>query len=55
MFDCTLGNYTGTEYKIELLKRAQPCHPKPFPIPKVLEETLKTDGCRLVSIGVLKY
>ena len=35
MFDGTLGNYTGTKYKIELLKVAQPCHAKPFPIPKI--------------------
>ena len=34
MFDGTLGNYTGTEYKIELLKGAQPYHAKSFPIPK---------------------
>ena len=43
MFDGTLGNYTGTEYKIELLKGAQPYHAKPFPIPKIYEETLKIE------------
>ena len=42
MFDGTLGNYTGTEYKIELQKGAQPYHTKPFPIPKIHEETLET-------------
>ena len=51
MFDGTLGNYTGTEYKIELLEGAQPNYAKPFPIPK---ETLKTKVNMLVSIGVLK-
>ena len=35
IFDGTFGNYTGTEYKIELLKGAQPYHAKSFPIPKV--------------------
>ena len=37
MFDGTLGNYTGTEYKIKLLEGAKPYHAKPFPIPKVYE------------------
>ena len=46
MFNGTLGNYTGTEYKIELPKGAQPYHAKPFPIPKVHEETLKTENNR---------
>ena len=41
MFDGTLGFYTFIEYKIELLEGAQPYHAKPFPIPKVYEETLK--------------
>ena len=36
-----LGNYTGTEYKIEPLEGAQLYHAKPFPIPKIHEETLK--------------
>ena len=54
MFDSTLGNYTGTEYNIELLEGAKPHQANPFPIPKVHEETLKTEADRLVSIGVLK-
>ena len=32
MFDGTLGNFTGFEYKIELLEGAQLQHAKPFPI-----------------------
>ena len=51
MFDGKLGNYTGTEYKIELLKGDQPYHANPFPILKVHEETLKTEVNRLLSIG----
>ena len=54
MFDGILGNYTGTEYKVELLEGAQPHHAKSFPIPKVHEETLKIEVDRLVKIGVLK-
>ena len=53
MFDDTFWNYTSTEYKIELIKGAQPYHAKPFPIPKVHEETLKTEVNRLVSKGIL--
>ena len=54
MFDGTLGYYTGAVYKTELLERAQPYHTKPFPIPKVYKETLKTKVLRLVNICVLK-
>ena len=39
MFDGILGNYTGTEYKIELLEGAKLYHARPFPITKVHEET----------------
>ena len=55
MFDGVLGNYTGTEYKIELVEGAQgaqPYHAKPFSIPKMHEETLKTEVNRLVRIDV---
>ena len=34
MLDGTLGNYTGTEYKIELLEGAQLYYAKPFPVKK---------------------
>ena len=54
MFDGTLGDYTGSEYKIELQDNIKPYHAKPFPIPRVHEETLKKEVNRLVEIGVLK-
>ena len=54
MFYGTLGNYTGSEYEIELLKGTKPYHAKPFPIPKIHEEILKIDVNRLINIGVLK-
>ena len=41
MFDGTLGNYKGSEYKIELLEGAKTYHTKPCPIPKIHKETLK--------------
>ena len=52
MFDGTLGNYTDIEYKIGLLEGPQLYYAKPFPVPKVHEETLKTEANRLVKIGV---
>ena len=54
VFDGTLGNYTGTEYEIELLEGVQPYHAKPFLVPKVHEEILKTEFNRLVNKSVLK-
>ena len=55
MLNETLGNYIGKECKIKLLKEAQPCYTKIFPIPKIHEETLKTEVQILVKIGVLKH
>ena len=54
MFDSTLGNYTGSEYKIELLEGAKPYHTIPFPISKTYKETLKIEVNRLINIGVSK-
>ena len=54
MFDGTLGTYTGSEYKIELKDGIKPYHAKPFPIPRIHEETLRKEVERLVKIGVLK-
>ena len=39
MFNGTLGNYTGSKYKIELRENVTPYHARPFPIPKIHEET----------------
>ena len=54
MFDGTLGNYTDTEYKIELLEGARPHQAQAFPIPKIYKETFKTDVNLLVNIGMFK-
>ena len=43
MFDGTLGNNIGSEYKIELLEGAKPDHTKPFPISKIHKQTLRTE------------
>ena len=49
MFGDTLGNFTGTEYKIELLEGAEQYHVKKLSIPKVHEVTLTTTINRLVN------
>ena len=54
LFDGTLGRWRGGEYDIELKENAQPYHARSFPVPKIHEETLKTELQRLCSIGVLK-
>jgi transposase InsO family protein len=54
MLDGTLGNYTGSDYKIELKDNVKPYHARPFPIPRIHEETLKKEVERLIKIGVLK-
>ena len=54
MFDGTLGNFVGSEYKIEFLEGAKSYNAKPFPIPKINEKTLKTEVNRLINICVLK-
>ena len=54
MFDKTLGNYTCTQYKIDLQKGPKPYHAKPFPIPKRHEQTLKIEVNRFVKVGVSK-
>ena len=54
MFDGTLGNYTGSKHKIELLEGAKPDHTKPFLIPKIHVKILKTVYNRLIKLGVLK-
>ena len=53
MFHCTLGNHTGAEYDTEVLEGAQPNHEKPFPDPKVYEESFKTEVDQLVKISLL--
>ena len=54
MLGGTLGNPISAKYNIELLEAAQLYHTKPFPIPIVHEETLKTEVNILVNMGVLK-
>ena len=55
MFDGSLCNYTGSEYKIELLEGAKPNYTKHFPIPKIHKESLKIEVNWLINICGLKY
>ena len=54
LFDGTLGFWNHEEYNIELQPDAKPYHARPYPIPKVHEQTLRTELERLCSIGVLR-
>jgi len=54
LFDGQLGKWNGPPINFELKEGAKPCHAKPFPIPKSLEEATKKECERLCKIGVLR-
>jgi hypothetical protein len=54
LFDGTLGYWKGEDYDIELRSDATPYHARPFPIPRIHEQTLRQEVERLCQIGVLK-
>lgn len=54
LFDGTLGDFDTEPVNLELKPDAQPVHSRPFPVPRVHEQTLKTEVERLCKIGVLK-
>jgi hypothetical protein len=54
LFDGTLGQWKGEDYDIELKEGATPYHARPFPIPRIHEQTLRHEVDRLCEIGVLK-
>ena len=54
LFDGTLGTWRSTPYAIQLRENVQPYHAKPFPIPRIHEQTLKVELQRLCDIGVLR-
>ena len=54
MLDRTMGNYTGSNYTIELKQNAKLYHEKPFPIPKIHNPTLKKELDSFIKIQVLK-
>ena len=54
MLDDTLGNYIGSEYKIELFEEAKTNHAWRFPIPKLRQETVKVKIQWWIKICVSK-
>ncbi len=54
LFDGTLGKWTGTKVKLDLIEGAEPYHARAFPVPRVHMETLKREVERFCEIGVLK-
>ena len=53
LFDGTLGKWTGEPYHIELKPDAIPYHARPYPVPKIHEQTLRKEVERLCELGVL--
>ena len=49
-----LGFWNHEEYNIELQLGVKPYHARAYPIPKIHEQTLRTEVERLCSIGVLR-
>ena len=43
LFDGTLGVWNNEPYNIELKEGAKPYHSRPFPVPKIHEQTLKLE------------
>ena len=54
LFDGTLGDWRDELVSSELKPDTKPYHGRPFPIPQVHQDTIKTEVARLVEIGVLK-
>ena len=54
MFDGTLGKWNVPPLDLELKPGSTPYHARSFPIPKIHEQTLKTEVRRLEKIGVLR-
>ena len=54
LFDGTSGFWNHEEYDIELQPGVKPYHARAYLIPKIHEQTLRTEVERLCSIGVLR-
>ena len=49
-----MGEYTGSNYTIEIQEDVKPYHTNPLSIPTIHEPTLKKQVDRLIKIGELK-
>ena len=47
MFDGTLGQWRGEDFKIELKEGVKPYYSSPYPVPKIHEETMKKECARM--------
>ena len=54
MFDGTLGQWRGEDFKIELKEGVKPYYSRPYPVPKIHEETMKKECSRMEKLGILR-
>ena len=54
MFDGTLGQWHGEDFKIELKEGVKPYYSRPYPVPKIHEETMKKECVRMEKLGILR-
>lgn len=54
LFDGSLGTWNTEPIDLELQEDAKPYHARPFPVPKIHEDTLKKEVERLCKLGVLR-
>ena len=53
MFDRTLGQWHGPDFKIELKEGVKPYYSRPYSVPKIHKETMKKI-CQNGKIGILR-
>jgi hypothetical protein len=49
-----LGTWNAKPYNIELIKDAKPYHAKAFPVPRIHQQTMRSEVERLCEVGVLR-
>ena len=54
MFDGTLGQWRGLDFKIELKEGVKAYYSSSYSVPKIHEETMKKECTRMEKIGIFK-